>query len=170
MKREHWRPAYIALGSNLQNPQVQVQRAFEELRTLRDTQLLLRSALYATAPMGVTEQPPFVNAAAGLLTRLSARELLEALLAIERGMGRERRERWGPRVIDLDLIWITGPPIDEPDLKVPHPGVPARNFVLYPLADIAPSLFLPGHGRVEELAARVDSAGIRRLPQEGTSK
>jgi 2-amino-4-hydroxy-6-hydroxymethyldihydropteridine diphosphokinase len=97
------------------------------------------------------------------LTQLAARELLEGLLGIEQSMGRRRQERWGPRVIDLDLIWILGEPVDEPGLTVPHPGVSTRNFVLYPLADIAPTLVIPGHGNVSELARRAGGDGISIL-------
>ncbi len=113
--------------------------------------------------MGPSDQPDFVNAAAGLLTQLTARELLEGLLRIEKAMGRERRERWGPRVIDLDLIWMPGETIDEPGLTLPHPGVSSRNFVLYPLADIAPTLTIPGHGKVSELARAAGDDGLSVL-------
>ena len=93
------------------------------------------------------------------------RELLDGLLGIEQIMGRNRQERWGPRVIDLDLIWMLGETIDEPGLTVPHPGVSSRNFVLYPLADIAPSLAIPGHGNVLELSRRAGDDGISVLEQ-----
>ena len=122
--------------------------------------LELRSRLYLTRPMGPQDQADFINAAVGLLTQQSARELLEALLAIERSMGRIRGRRWGPRLIDLDLIWMVGSPIEEPGLSLPHPGVSRRNFVLYPLDDIAPTLEIPGHGRVRELKLRSGSQGI----------
>jgi 2-amino-4-hydroxy-6-hydroxymethyldihydropteridine diphosphokinase len=158
-----WRPAYVAIGSNLDQPQTRVLEAFERLAALPATRSLLRSRLYKTQPMGPQDQPYFVNAAAGLLTELSARELLEHLLGIEQAMGRHRQERWGPRVIDLDLIWMLGEPIDEPGLTVPHPGVSTRNFVLYPLADIAPSLAIPGHGNVSELARLAGGDGISVL-------
>jgi 2-amino-4-hydroxy-6-hydroxymethyldihydropteridine diphosphokinase len=158
-----WRPAYVAIGSNLNHPQSRVLEAFERLATLPATRSLLRSRLYKTQPMGPQDQPYFVNAAAGLLTELTARELLERLLGIEQAMGRHRQERWGPRVIDLDLIWMLGEPIDEAGLTVPHPGVSTRNFVLYPLADIAPSLAIPGHGNVLELARRAGGDGISVL-------
>jgi 2-amino-4-hydroxy-6-hydroxymethyldihydropteridine diphosphokinase len=124
---------------------------------------LLRSRLYETRPMGPQDQPHFVNAAAGFLTQVTARELLALLLGIETAMGRKRLERWGPRAIDLDLIWMLGQPIDEPGLTVPHPGVSTRNFVLYPLADIAPTLAIPGHGNVLELALRAGDDGISVL-------
>ncbi|HEX3408824.1 MAG TPA: 2-amino-4-hydroxy-6-hydroxymethyldihydropteridine diphosphokinase [Candidatus Binataceae bacterium] len=158
-----WRPAYVAIGSNLNHPQTQVLEAFERLAALPATRSLLRSRLYKTQPMGPQDQPYFVNAAAGLLTELTARELLEHLLGIEQAMGRHRQERWGPRVIDLDLIWMLGEPIDEPGLTLPHPGVSTRNFVLYPLADIAPTLAIPGHGNVSELAQRTGGNGISIL-------
>jgi 2-amino-4-hydroxy-6-hydroxymethyldihydropteridine diphosphokinase len=113
--------------------------------------------------MGPQDQPDFVNAVAGLMTRLSARELLDALLDIERAMGRDRQERWGPRIVDLDLLWMTGATINELGLTLPHPGVSERNFVLYPLDDIAPTLLIPGHGRVVDLKSRVGSDGISVL-------
>jgi 2-amino-4-hydroxy-6-hydroxymethyldihydropteridine diphosphokinase len=134
--------------------------AFERLSTLRQTRLELRSRIYLTRPMGPQDQPNFANAVAGMLTHFTARELLDALLDIERAMGRTRHERWGPRIIDLDLLWMTGAPIREPGLTLPHPGVSERNFVLYPLSDIAPTLLIPGHGRVVNLKSRVNGGGI----------
>src|SRR5258708_8310056 len=98
-----WRPAYVAVGSNLNQPRRKVGDAFERLAALPDTRLELRSRLYLTRPMGIEDQPDFVNAAAGLLTRLGARELLDALLAIEQAMGRLLQERWSPRLIPLPL-------------------------------------------------------------------
>jgi 2-amino-4-hydroxy-6-hydroxymethyldihydropteridine diphosphokinase len=158
-----WRPAYVAVGSNLDEPRTQVMAAMERLRALPGCRLEARSRLYRTRPMGPQDQPEFVNAAAGLLTRLGPRELLEALLEIERSMGRVREVRWGPRLIDLDLIWMIGAAVDEPGLTLPHPGVSTRNFVLYPLCDIAPTLDVPDHGRVSELKARSGTAGIAVL-------
>lgn len=155
-----WRPAYVALGSNLNHPRERVLEACERIRALPATRLELRSRLYLTRPMGPQDQADFINAAAGLLTQMGARELLAALLGIERAMGRVRAERWGPRLIDLDLVWMVGPPIEEHGLTLPHPGVSTRNFVLYPLDDIAPALDIPGHGRVRELKLRSGSEGI----------
>jgi len=166
MPGSSWRPAYVAVGSNLNQPRHQVGDAFERLAGLPDTRLELRSRIYLTRPMGPQDQPDFVNAAAGLLTRLGARGLLDALLSIERAMGRSRKERWGPRIIDLDLVWTHGEVIDEPGLRLPHPGVSERNFVLYPLSDIAPTLMIPGHGRVVDLKSCVDSGGISVLEKE----
>jgi 2-amino-4-hydroxy-6-hydroxymethyldihydropteridine diphosphokinase len=153
----------VAIGSNLDRPRAQVNESFARLEKLPTTGWLLRSRLYATRPLGPQDQPDFVNAAAGLLTQLTARELLEGLLLIEKTMGRERRERWGPRVIDLDLIWMPGATIDEPGLTLPHPGVSSRNFVLYPLADVAPSLEIPGHGKVSELLRAAGDDGMSVL-------
>jgi 2-amino-4-hydroxy-6-hydroxymethyldihydropteridine diphosphokinase len=158
-----WRPAYVALGSNLEQPQRQVADAFERLAKLPDTRVELRSRLYLSRPLGPQDQPDFVNAAAGLLTHLTAHELLHALLAIEQGMGRNRRERWGPRIIDLDLVWMSGGAVEGQGLTLPHPGVSERNFVLYPLCDIAPTLLIPGHGRVMDLKSLVSGDGISVL-------
>ena len=158
-----WRPAYVAIGSNLNHPQARVHEAFERLATLPATLSLLRSRLYRSRPMGPQDQPDFVNAAAGLLTRLTARQFLEGLLQIEAAMGRNRQERWGPRVIDLDLVWVVGETIEEPGLTLPHPGVSMRNFVLYPLSDIAPTLVIPGHGKVLELLHSAGDDGISVL-------
>lgn len=156
----NWRPAYVAVGSNLSEPCERVAEACTHLQSIADTRLVARSRLYRTRPLGPQDQPQFINGAVGLLTRLGPHAMLEALLGIERRMGRMRRERWGPRVIDLDLIWMVGPTVDEPALTLPHPGVSSRNFVLYPLSDIAPTLDLPGHGRVLDLKSRAGAQGI----------
>ena len=158
-----WRPAYVGSGSNLQSPRDRVLEAIERMSTLETTRVVLRSQLYLTRPMGPKEQPDFVNAAVGLITQLAARELLTELLGIERSMGRDRQERWGPRVIDLDLLWMVDSAIDEPGLTVPHPGVSTRNFVLYPLADIAPTIKIPGNGKVLDLKRDVGGDGISVL-------
>jgi 2-amino-4-hydroxy-6-hydroxymethyldihydropteridine diphosphokinase len=158
-----WRPAYVAIGSNLGQPQARVREAFERLAASPAMRLVARSRLYETHPMGPQDQPNFVNAAAGILSQLPARELLTRLLGIETAMGRNRRERWGPRVIDLDLLWMPGESIAEDGITVPHPGVSTRNFVLYPLADIAPTLSIPGIGRVLELLRSAGSDGISIL-------
>ncbi len=153
----------MALGSNLGDPEARVIEAFGRLADMPDTRVELRSRLYRSHPMGPQEQPDYVNAVAGLLTRLSARELLAALLDIEQAMGRIRQERWGPRIVDLDLLWMTGECVDEPGLTLPHPGVPVRNFVLYPLSDIAPRLRIPGLGLVADLKSRVNDGAMTVL-------
>lgn len=160
-----WRPAYIAIGSNLNQPRERVLEACERIGALTGTRIELRSRLYLTRPMGPQDQPDFVNAAVGLVTQCAPQELLGALLDIERRMGRRRQERWGPRLIDLDLLWMVGAPIEEPGLTLPHPGVSERNFVLYPLDDIAPTLDIPGHGRVREMKLRSGADGICVLEQ-----
>jgi 2-amino-4-hydroxy-6-hydroxymethyldihydropteridine diphosphokinase len=158
-----WRPAYVGIGSNLQSPRDRVLEAMERMSTLDATRIVLRSQLYLTRPLGPQDQPDFVNAAVGLLTQLSARELLTGLLGIERSMGRDRQERWGARVIDLDLLWMIDSAIDEPGLTVPHPGVSTRNFVLYPLADIAPTIKIPRVGIVLDLKRDAGGDGISVL-------
>jgi 2-amino-4-hydroxy-6-hydroxymethyldihydropteridine diphosphokinase len=158
-----WRPAYVAIGSNLGSPRHQVLEAMQRLGALGAVDTLLRSRLYLSRPMGPQDQPDYVNAAAGLLTQDTPQELLARLLDIERNMGRIHRERWGPRVIDLDLVWMVDAAVDEPGLKVPHPGVSTRNFVLYPLADIAPTMKIPGIGTVLDLKRGVGGDGISAL-------
>lgn len=152
--------AYIALGSNLDDPRAQVLRGFEALSRLPDTKLLAHSRLYRSTPWGVLEQPEFINAAAEIGTTLAARELLAALLGIERAAGRDRSgARWGPRVLDLDLLLYGNMVLDEPGLTLPHPHLHERAFVLLPLNDLAPGLEVPGRGRVHELLARADAGG-----------
>ena len=158
-----WRPAYVGIGGNLDSPRERVLEAIERMKALDATRIELRSHLYLTRPMGPQDQPDFVNAAVGLLTQLEPKDLLSGLLGIERSMGRERVERWGPRIIDLDLLWMVDSSIDEPGLTLPHPGVSMRNFVLYPLADIAPTIKIPGFGRVLDLKRDAGGEGISLL-------
>lgn len=166
---EVWQPAYVGLGSNLADPRAQVERALERLGTLADVRLVLRSRLYGSRPLGPADQPDFVNAVAGLLTRLEPEALLAELRAVERDFGRPAtRPKWGPRVIDLDLLVQGRERRDGPQLKLPHPGLPERNFVLYPLADIAPALDVPGLGRIADLKVRVSPEGIWPLEGGGT--
>jgi 2-amino-4-hydroxy-6-hydroxymethyldihydropteridine diphosphokinase len=156
-----WQPAYIGLGSNLSDPAAQVRQALDGLAGLPRTLRVAVSRLYGSRPMGPVAQPDFVNAVAGVLTQLSAVELLHELRAREARAGRSAvHEHWGPRVIDLDLLVFGRQLCATPELVLPHPGVVARNFVLYPLADIAPDLEVPGCGQVRELLARVDADGI----------
>ena len=157
-------PAYVALGSNLDDPRTQVERATAALDRLPGTRCVLRSSLYCSRPLGPVPQPDFVNAVAGLLTRLDPAALLAELQALETRLGRERPVvRWGPRRIDLDLLVHGGARIDAPGLQVPHPGIAERAFVLVPLAEIAPDLEVPGVGRVRALLEKVDSSDLDRL-------
>jgi 2-amino-4-hydroxy-6-hydroxymethyldihydropteridine diphosphokinase len=159
-----WQPAYIGVGSNLSEPRAQVERACARLKAVPRTQVMLTSPLYLSRALGPVSQPDFVNAAVGVVTRLEPGALLKELQAIETALGRPaERERWGPRIIDLDLLIYGREQRAEPHLTLPHPGIVERNFVLYPLADIAPDLDVPGLGRVAELRGRVTSDGLRRL-------
>ncbi|HET7931930.1 MAG TPA: 2-amino-4-hydroxy-6-hydroxymethyldihydropteridine diphosphokinase [Rhodanobacteraceae bacterium] len=151
--------AYVALGSNLDDPQAQVERAFAALAGLPHSMLAARSRLYRTPPWGVIEQPDFINAVARLETSLSPRDLLDALLAIEVHAGRVRGERNGPRILDLDLLLYHDHVLHEPGIDIPHPRLQQRAFVLLPLADVAPVLEVPGQGPVSELLTRVDTRG-----------
>jgi len=154
----------VGLGSNLDGPASQVETAFGMLAAIDRTDLVAKSSLYRSTPLGGIEQPDFVNAAALLTTELGPRAFLEELQAIEIARGRERGEvRWGPRVIDLDLLAYDGLALDEPDLTVPHPGIAARNFVLLPLREIAPDFRIPGLGRVRDLPVNASEPRISRI-------
>lgn len=155
--------AYIGLGSNLDGPERQIAGAIERLDALPGTRVTARSSLYRSAPLGPAGQPDFLNAAVTLRTALGIRDLLRRLKAIERERGREPGPRWGPRVIDLDLLVYDHVVIDEPGLVVPHPGIAQRNFVLLPLRDIAPDLEIPGLGRVADIAVDEHEPRISRV-------
>jgi 2-amino-4-hydroxy-6-hydroxymethyldihydropteridine diphosphokinase len=140
--------AYVGVGANLGDREATIRAALEALPGLVGV-----SKLRETDPVGVVDQPPFLNAAAVLETELAPRELLDALLAVERELGRERRERWGPRTIDLDLLLYGDETIDEPGLTIPHPRLHERRFALEPLLDLDPELAIPGRGRVTDVLA-----------------
>ncbi|HSN19550.1 MAG TPA: 2-amino-4-hydroxy-6-hydroxymethyldihydropteridine diphosphokinase [Usitatibacter sp.] len=155
--------AVVALGSNLDDPESHVRRAFADLAALPGTWVAARSALYRTDPVGYADQPPFVNACAKLETRLPARALLDALLEIERRHGRNRGVPNGPRTLDLDLVLYGGATLDEPGLCVPHPRAHQRAFVLAPLVDAWPEAVIPGKGAAKALLAKVGTAGVERI-------
>jgi 2-amino-4-hydroxy-6-hydroxymethyldihydropteridine diphosphokinase len=156
-----WQPAYIGLGSNLSDPAAQVQQALHRLAAVPRSLCIAVSRLYGSRPMGPVTQPDFVNAVAGMLTRLTALELLRELRNLEVQAGRPAaHEHWGPRVLDLDVLVFGREQSTAPELVLPHPGVVERNFVLYPLADIAPDLEVPGRGRVRDLLAQVSAEGV----------
>ena len=158
---EVWQPAYIAVGSNLNDPRAQVVKAFAAIAALPGTRVVVTSPLYGSTPFGPVKQPDFVNAVVGALTRLDSKTLLTRLREIEAAFGRPaQHERWGPRVIDLDVLVYGRERRSDPELTLPHPGIVERNFVLYPLADIAPDLEVPGLGRVAELKGRVSPDGL----------
>jgi len=156
-------PAYVGLGSNLEDPVRQITLAFELLNGIDDTQLVAWSSLYESAPFGPVEQPSFVNAVALLDTNLGSRTLLRILQAIEDSQGRKREIRWGPRILDLDLLVHGDREIHEPNLTLPHPGIAERNFVLLPLREIAPDLVIPGLGRVADIAVNENEPLISRI-------
>lgn len=153
-------PAYVGVGSNLGDSRTHVLSAFAALAIVPETRLVARSRLYRTRPFGPVQQGDFINAAAGLLTSLDATQLLGEIRRIEAAAGRVRAERWGPRVLDLDLLVFGDQNILTPELTVPHPGITSRGFVLAPLADIAPTLHVPGAGRVDSLLRAVPDDGI----------
>jgi len=156
--------AYIGLGSNLDDPKHHIRGAMEALARLPNTTLIRPSSLYRSAPMGPQDQPEYVNAVAALQTSLSPWELMAALQAIERQHGRVRGAvKWGPRTLDLDLLLYGDMKIHETALTVPHPGLPERPFVLYPLAEIAPGLEIPGKGSLEALLQSCPLHGLARL-------
>jgi 2-amino-4-hydroxy-6-hydroxymethyldihydropteridine diphosphokinase len=135
--------AWIGLGSNLEDPLAQVSTALQELRLLPDTTLAARSSLYRSDPVGPPGQPDYINAVAALDTRLEPETLLDALQAIEQMHQRVRKIHWGPRTLDLDLLLYGDQVISTPRLTVPHAYMTERNFVLWPLAELAPELILP---------------------------
>jgi len=160
----HRYPAYVGIGSNLQGPARQVENAAALLAEIPGTRLIATSSLYRSAAFGGIEQPDFVNAVAAVLTTLSPADLLGELQAIENRQGRERGEaRWGPRVIDLDLLVYSGEIIESAELSLPHPGIGERNFVLLPLVEIAPDLVIPGLGRVASIPVNLDEPSISRI-------
>jgi len=163
--RPVWIPAYIGVGSNLQDPERQVRTAIALLAELADSQLVAQSALYRNPPMGPSDQPDYVNAVAGLLTQQAPETLLQSLKALELQLGRVRKagDRWGPRIIDLDLLVYGSLQHSVPGLNLPHPGISERNFVLLPLCDIAPALDVPGQGIVAAMAAGMDRTALQRL-------
>jgi 2-amino-4-hydroxy-6-hydroxymethyldihydropteridine diphosphokinase len=160
-----WIPAYVGLGSNLEDPAEQVRRALEQLRGIDGLRFVSASPLYKNPPMGPQDQPDYVNAVAALLTLLTPQALLESLQALENSLGRVRTDgdRWGPRVIDLDLLVYGRTELSEPGLNLPHSGISERNFVLLPLCDIAPSLNVPGQGTVKMLAQQFSADELVRI-------
>ena len=155
--------AYVALGANLGDPKATVLAAFAALANLPESRVARCSSLYRTAPVGILSQPDFVNAVALLETTLAPEALLDALLDIEARFGRIRRERNGPRTLDLDLLLYDDIELDLPRLTLPHPRLHLRAFVLLPLAEVAPELAIPRRGSVAAWLPAVDNQGIVRL-------
>jgi len=149
--------AYVALGSNLGDREATLCAALETLAAEPRIDVVAVSRFYDTEPVGYVDQPRFLNGAAALETELPPRELLERLLAVELRFGRSREDvpSQGPRTLDLDLLLYGDAEIDEPGLRVPHPRLHERRFVLEPLADLDPTLEVPGKGQVQDILARL---------------
>jgi 2-amino-4-hydroxy-6-hydroxymethyldihydropteridine diphosphokinase len=146
--------AYVGIGANLGDRKATIERAVELLRAAPDVEVLAVSSLRETDPVGLEDQPRFLNGAVAVETSLTARELLDLLLETERRLGRTRSgPRFGPRTIDLDLLVYGDEQLDEPSLTIPHPRLHERRFALEPLAEVAPALVVPGCGAVKELLA-----------------
>ena len=158
--------AFIGLGSNLGEREDNIRAALEAIAELPDTDLVRVSSLYDTEPVGEVDQPNFLNAAVMVDTELDPRTLLWNLMLIEKRLGRVRTQRWGPRTIDLDLLLYGEELIEDDDLRVPHPEIIRRSFVLVPLVELEPRLVHPGTG--ETLVAHLHRLGARPLVKRGT--
>jgi len=155
------RRAYVGLGANLQDPPAQLRRALAAIAAEPGVRLVAQSSFYRSAPLGPPGQPDYCNAVCAVDTSLGPDALLTRLHAIERSMGRQRPPvRWAPRLIDLDLLHYDGVRLATPRITLPHAELPRRNFVVVPLAEIAPDLELPGIGVVADLAAALGREGL----------
>ncbi len=157
--------AHIGLGSNLDDPRAQVSTAIAEIGALPGVEIVARSSLYSSPPMGPQDQPHYINAALAVTTRLSSHALLDALQMLERAHGRSRDGvHWGPRTLDLDILLYGNEQADGPRLHLPHPGLKERDFVVLPLLEIAPAMILPDGESLASVAARLaDSASAVRI-------
>lgn len=155
-----WVTAYLGLGANLGEREASILSALKELDSLPTMQVTAVSSLYETAPVGVTDQPNFVNAVAEIRTTLTPEALLETILALEKNRGRVRTQRWGPRVIDIDILLYGDIQRETPALSLPHPRLEDRDFVVLPLSEIAPDLVLPGQTIfIKNIAKRFSGTG-----------
>ena len=156
--------AFVALGANLGDPQAQIRQAVAALQQLPNSRFIACSPLYGSIPMGPSDQPDYVNGVAWLETELSPHALLDETQRIELALGRVRKEeRWGPRTLDLDLLLFGDRQLNDARLTIPHYGMKEREFVLLPLAEIAPSLVLPCGTPLTELVARCPRNGLAIL-------
>ena len=157
--------AFVGLGGNLGEVAATLRAATSALSRLPGTRLLRASRLYRTPAWGLEQQPDFINGVVALETRLAPRELLDALLRIEREFGREREggPRWGPRNLDLDLMLHGEAVVEQDGLRLPHPHLHERAFVLVPLLEIAADILIPGQGSARDALSRLDSSAIEAL-------
>ena len=151
---------FVGLGSNLEDPVLQLRRALHELAAIAATELVGVSSFYETMPVGVLDQPMFINAVAMVRTAQSPHDFLRQLLAIEARHARVRKEKNGPRTLDLDVLIFGELRIDDNELITPHPRMHERAFVLAPLLEIAPELTIPGKGAAREWLEKIGSAGV----------
>lgn len=157
--------AFVGLGGNLGDAVATLRSAVQALGGLPKTRLLQASGLYRTPAWGLRQQADFINGVVMLETRLQARALLQALLAVERDFGRQREAalRWGPRTLDLDLLLYGDAVIGEPGLQVPHPHLHERAFALVPLLEIAPDILIPEQGRARDALSSLDTSAVESL-------
>lgn len=154
---------YIGLGSNLDHPQQQIERALDALERLPGTRLIRCSSLYGSKPQGPQDQPDFVNAVCQIETALSPMALLQALQSIEQHLGRIKKRHWGERCIDLDILLYGEHSVHGEHLTIPHPQMTQRDFVLVPLAEISPGLVIADHGSLEQLIASLPATFLKPL-------
>ena len=154
---------FIGLGSNLEDPAAQIESAITALDNIDEVTVISQSSLYSSPPMGPQDQPDYINAVVEIDTTLFAHALLDALQEIEQQQGRVKERHWGERTIDLDVLVYGNNILDDARLKVPHPGMAERSFVLYPLAEIAIDLNVPTMGRIKELLKNCPRDGLERM-------
>lgn len=161
------RSVYIGLGSNLSHPVDQLVNALDALDLMTDSEVVMCSSFYTSQPMGPQDQPEYVNAVAEISTELEPLMLLDAMQYIEKQQGRERKtQRWGARTLDLDMLLYGQETINSPRLTVPHYGLREREFVLYPLAEIAPDLSLPGGDNLKSILNNCAMNGLSKIPMD----
>lgn len=161
---------YLGLGSNLNSPARQIKTALKAIAKLPGTQLVRCAPWYQSIAIGPGNQPRYINTVVAIDTVLKPRPLLQALQQIEQQQGRKRIVRWGPRTLDIDILLYARLALNTQQLKIPHPRLRERNFVLYPLADIAPDLNLPDGSPLARLLANSSPEGIVRLNAGGSSE
>lgn len=154
---------YIGLGSNLENPLQQIKTAINDLQALSGIRVISVSSLYQSPPMGPADQPDYINAVLSLETALEPHQLLDALQSVEQLHGRVRKRHWGERTLDLDILLYGDKLVDDERLTIPHPGMHERAFVLYPLAEIAPDIEIPGIGSLQEILPSCPQGDLQQV-------